>query len=60
MISNEAGCTMSNSPLGDWGSRKILLSSLDQSLNRMDLEYVDIFYSHRFDPETSLEETKMP
>jgi L-glyceraldehyde 3-phosphate reductase len=44
-------------PYGEWGSRKYLLSSLDQSLKRMRLEYVDIFYSHRFDPETPLEET---
>src|SRR5205809_5055566 len=44
-------------PYGEWGSRKYLLASLDQSLARMQLEYVDIFYSHRFDPETPLEET---
>ena len=44
-------------PYGDWGSRKYLLASLDQSLGRMGLDYVDIFYSHRFDPETPLEET---
>ena len=44
-------------PYGDWGSRKYLLASLDQSLKRMGLDYVDIFYSHRFDPETPLEET---
>ena len=44
-------------PYGEWGSRKYLLASLDQSLGRMGLEYVDIFYSHRFDPETPLEET---
>ena len=44
-------------PYGEWGSRKYLLSSLDQSLKRMGLDYVDIFYSHRFDPETPLEET---
>ena len=44
-------------PYGEWGSRKYLLASLDQSLRRMGLEYVDIFYSHRFDPETPLEET---
>jgi L-glyceraldehyde 3-phosphate reductase len=48
---------MWNGPYGEWGSRKYLLSSLDQSLKRMNLEYVDIFYSHRFDPETPLEET---
>ena len=44
-------------PYGEWGSRKYLLASLDQSLARMGLDYVDIFYSHRFDPETPLEET---
>ncbi len=44
-------------PYGEWGSRKYLLASLDQSLQRMGLEYVDIFYSHRFDPDTPLEET---
>ncbi len=44
-------------PYGEWGSRKYLLASLDQSLKRMGLDYVDIFYSHRFDPETPLEET---
>ena len=44
-------------PYGEWGSRKYLLASLDQSLSRMGLEYVDIFYSHRFDPDTPLEET---
>jgi L-glyceraldehyde 3-phosphate reductase len=44
-------------PYGEWGSRKYLLASLDQSLNRMGLEYVDVFYSHRFDPDTPLEET---
>ena len=44
-------------PYGEWGSRKYLLASLDQSLNRMGLDYVDIFYSHRFDPDTPLEET---
>ena len=44
-------------PYGEWGSRKYLLASLDQSLRRMGLDYVDIFYSHRFDPETPLEET---
>ena len=44
-------------PYGEWGSRKNLLASLDQSLKRMGLEYVDIFYSHRFDPDTPLEET---
>jgi len=59
VISTKAGYTMWEGPYGDWGSRKYLLSSLDQSLKRMDLEYVDIFYSHRFDPETPLEETMM-
>jgi L-glyceraldehyde 3-phosphate reductase len=59
VISTKAGYTMWDGPYGDWGSRKYLLSSLDQSLKRMDLEYVDIFYSHRFDPETPLEETMM-
>ena len=44
-------------PYGEWGSRKYLLASLDQSLARMGLDYVDVFYSHRFDPETPLEET---
>ena len=44
-------------PYGEWGSRKYLLASLDQSLKRMGLDYVDIFYSHRFDPDTPLEET---
>lgn len=59
IISTKAGYKMWDGPYGDWGSRKYLLSSLDQSLKRMDLEYVDIFYSHRFDPETPLEETMM-
>jgi len=57
IISTKAGYTMWPGPYGDWGSRKYLLSSLDQSLSRMGLEYVDIFYSHRPDPETPLEET---
>jgi L-glyceraldehyde 3-phosphate reductase len=57
IISSKAGYTMWDGPYGDWGSRKYLLSSLDQSLKRMGLEYVDIFYSHRPDPETPLEET---
>lgn len=57
VISTKAGYTMWEGPYGDWGSRKYLLSSLDQSLKRMQLDYVDIFYSHRFDPETPLEET---
>jgi L-glyceraldehyde 3-phosphate reductase len=59
VISTKAGYGMWEGPYGDWGSRKYLLSSLDQSLKRMDLNYVDIFYSHRFDPETPLEETMM-
>ncbi|MGA9639043.1 aldo/keto reductase [Flavobacterium sp.] len=59
VISTKAGYTMWDGPYGDWGSRKYLLSSLDQSLKRMDLEYVDIFYSHRPDPETPIEETMM-
>ncbi len=57
IISSKAGYDMWPGPYGDWGSRKYLLSSLDQSLKRMGLDYVDIFYSHRFDPETPLEET---
>jgi len=57
IISTKAGYTMGDGPYGDWGSRKYLLSSLDQSLRRMRLNYVDIFYSHRPDPETPLEET---
>jgi len=57
VISSKAGYDMWPGPYGDWGSRKYLVASLDQSLKRMDLEYVDIFYSHRFDPETPLEET---
>ena len=57
IISTKAGFTMWDGPYGDWGSRKYLLSSLDQSLRRMRLDYVDIFYSHRPDPETPLEET---
>ncbi|TRX41280.1 aldo/keto reductase [Flavobacterium restrictum] len=59
VISTKAGYGMWAGPYGDWGSRKYLLSSLDQSLKRMNLDYVDIFYSHRFDPETPLEETMM-
>jgi L-glyceraldehyde 3-phosphate reductase len=59
VVTTKAGYTMWNGPYGDWGSRKYLLSSLDQSLKRMNLEYVDIFYSHRYDPETPLEETMM-
>ena len=57
IISTKAGYWMWPGPYGEWGSRKYLLASLDQSLKRMGLEYVDIFYSHRFDPETPLEET---
>ncbi len=57
LISTKAGYDMWPGPYGEWGSRKYLLASLDQSLARMGLEYVDIFYSHRFDPETPLEET---
>ena len=57
VISTKAGYDMWPGPYGEWGSRKYLLASLDQSLARMGLEYVDIFYSHRFDPETPLEET---
>ena len=59
IISTKAGYLMWPGPYGEWGSRKNLLSSLDQSLKRMGLEYVDIFYSHRPDPETPLEETMM-
>jgi L-glyceraldehyde 3-phosphate reductase len=57
VISSKAGYDMWPGPYGEWGSRKYLLASLDQSLRRMGLDYVDIFYSHRFDPETPLEET---
>ena len=57
VISTKAGYDMWPGPYGEWGSRKYLLASLDQSLARMGLEYVDIFYSHRFDPDTPLEET---
>src|ERR1700726_3094190 len=57
VISTKAGYDMWPGPYGIWGSRKYLLASLDQSLQRMGLDYVDIFYSHRFDPETPLEET---
>ncbi len=56
-ISTKAGYTMWDGPYGDWGSRKYLISSLDQSLKRMNLDYVDVFYSHRPDPETPIEET---
>jgi L-glyceraldehyde 3-phosphate reductase len=57
IISSKAGYDMWPGPYGDWGSRKYLLASLDQSLGRLGLDYVDIFYSHRVDPETPLEET---
>ena len=56
-ISTKAGYDMWPGPYGNWGSRKYLLASLDQSLHRMHLDYVDLFYSHRYDPETPLEET---
>ena len=56
-ISSKAGYGMWEGPYGDWGSRKYLMSSLDQSLRRMHLDYVDLFYSHRFDPNTPLDET---
>lgn len=59
IISSKAGYGMWPGPYGDWGSRKYLIASLDQSLKRMDLDYVDIFYHHRPDPETPLEETMM-
>ena len=59
VISTKAGYQMWRGPYGDWGSRKYLLTSLDQSLRRMQLDYVDIFYSHRPDPDTPLEETMM-
>lgn len=57
IISSKAGYHMWNGPYGEWGSRKYLIASCDQSLKRMGLDYVDIFYSHRFDPNTPLEET---
>jgi L-glyceraldehyde 3-phosphate reductase len=57
VISSKAGYLMWPGPYGEWGSRKYLVASCDQSLKRMGLQYVDIFYSHRFDPETPLEET---
>ena len=56
-ISSKAGYDMWPGPYGNWGSRKYLMASLDQSLRRMHLDYVDLFYSHRYDPETPLEET---
>ena len=57
IISSKAGYLMWDGPYGEWGSRKYVIASCDQSLKRMGLDYVDIFYSHRFDPETPLEET---
>src|SRR5216683_5191638 len=57
IISSKAGYTMWDGPYGDWGSRKYLIASLDQSLKRMGLDYVDLFYHHRPDPNTPLEET---
>lgn len=57
IISSKAGYDMWDGPYGEWGSRKSLIASCDQSLKRMGLDYVDIFYSHRFDPDTPLEET---
>jgi L-glyceraldehyde 3-phosphate reductase len=59
IISSKAGYEMWGGPYGEWGSRKYVIASCDQSLKRMGLDYVDIFYSHRFDPETPLEETMM-
>ena len=59
IVSSKAGYEMWQGPYGEWGSRKYLISSCDQSLKRMGLDYVDIFYSHRFDPDTPLEETMM-
>ncbi len=59
IISTKAGYYMWPGPYGEWGSKKYLMASLNQSLQRMNLEYVDIFYSHRYDPETPLEETMM-
>ncbi|MEL7497059.1 MAG: aldo/keto reductase [Planctomycetota bacterium] len=57
VVSSKAGYDMWPGPYGEWGSRKYLIASLDQSLRRMDVDYFDIFYSHRFDPDTPLEET---
>src|ERR1700733_3104307 len=57
IVSTKAGYRMWPGPYGEWGSRKYLLASLDQSLKRLQVDYVDIFYSHRFDPNTPLEET---
>lgn len=59
VVSTKAGYTMWDGPYGDWGSRKYMIASLDQSLKRMGLEYVDIYYSHRPDPNTPIEETMM-
>jgi len=59
VISSKAGYLMWNGPYGEWGSRKYLIASCDQSLKRMGVDFVDIFYSHRFDPDTPLEETMM-
>jgi L-glyceraldehyde 3-phosphate reductase len=59
IISSKAGYYMWPGPYGEWGSRKYLISSLDQSLKRLGVDYVDIFYSHRYDPDTPLEETMM-
>jgi L-glyceraldehyde 3-phosphate reductase len=59
VISTKAGYRMWPGPYGEWGSRKYLIASLDQSLKRMGLDYVDVFYSHRFDPDTPLEETML-
>ncbi|HPG33906.1 MAG TPA: aldo/keto reductase, partial [Lentimicrobium sp.] len=59
LITTKAGYDMWDGPYGEWGSRKYLVASLNQSLKRMGLDYVDIFYSHRFDPNTPLEETMM-
>jgi len=59
IISSKAGYLMWSGPYGEWGSRKYLIASCDQSLKRLGLDYVDIFYSHRFDPQTPLEETMM-
>ena len=56
-ISSKAGFDMWEGPYGEWGSRKYLMASIDQSLKRMHLDYVDLFYSHRYDPKTPLEET---
>jgi L-glyceraldehyde 3-phosphate reductase len=59
IVSTKAGYGMWPGPYGEWGSRKYVLASLDQSLKRMGIDYVDIFYSHRYDPNTPLEETMM-